>query len=296
MKDPANAIRNEARKFAMDSGLSFYDVRAWNGFLRNLIIRNTEAGGWMVILVVRAPEAGLSQILDHLASSFPEITSLYYVINPKKNDTLYDLEFVLYRGSPFITEKMPPLHADGKEIEFRIGPASFFQTNSRQAMNLYRIAAEMAGFKGNELVYDLYTGTGTIANYIAPYVRQVIGIESVEAAILDATVNSEINGITNTIFLAGEAEKILTPEFINIHGKPDVIITDPPRNGMHEKVIRTMLEALPEKIVYVSCNSATQARDLLLLSPSYRMERSQPIDMFPHTQHVENVALLLRND
>jgi 23S rRNA (uracil1939-C5)-methyltransferase len=189
---------------------------------------------------------------------------------------------------------MPPFMPGGKEIEFRIGPASFFQTNSFQAINLYRIATESAGFKGDELVYDLYTGTGTIANYIAPYVRKVVGIESVAAAISDAEINSKINGITNTIFFAGETEKILTAEFIASQGKPDVIITDPPRNGMHEKVVRTIIEVKPEKLVYVSCNPATQARDIALLNEYYQMETCQPVDMFPHTQHVENVALLTK--
>ncbi|MEI7725176.1 MAG: 23S rRNA (uracil(1939)-C(5))-methyltransferase RlmD [Bacteroidota bacterium] len=296
MKDPCNAIRTSARKYAMDHDLTFYDVRLWQGFLRNLIIRNTEAGGLMVILVVRSREEHLMPMLEHLSIQFPEITSLYYVINPKQNDTIYDLGFNLYKGEAFITEKMPPFMPGGKEIEFRIGPASFFQTNSFQAINLYRIAAESAGFKGDELVYDLYTGTGTIANYIAPYVRKVVGIESVAAAISDAEINSRINGISNTIFFAGETEKILTSEFIASQGKPDVIITDPPRNGMHEKVVRTIIEVKPEKLVYVSCNPATQARDIALLNDYYQMETCQPVDMFPHTQHVENVALLTRRN
>ena len=292
MKDPANAIRTEARKFAMDHDLTFYDVRTWQGFLRNLIIRNTEAGGLMVILVVRNREDHLMPMLDHLADSFPEITSLFYVINPKQNDTIYDLEFNLYKGESFIIEKMPPFVAGGKEIEFRIGPASFFQTNSFQAINLYRITAELALLAGDNLVYDLYTGTGTIANYIAPYVKKVVGIESVPAAISDAEINSRINGISNTVFFAGETEKILTPEFITAQGKPDIIITDPPRNGMHEKVVRTIMDVCPEKLVYVSCNPATQARDIALLTERYSMETCQPVDMFPHTQHVENIALL----
>ena len=296
MKDPANAIRTEARKYATDHLLTFYDVRTWKGFLRNLIIRNTEAGGLMVILVVRNLEDQLLPMLEHLANLFPEITSLFYVINPKQNDTIYDLEFNLFKGDPFITEKMPPFRPGGKEIEFRIGPASFFQTNSLQAINLYRIAAEFAMFQGNELVYDLYTGTGTIANYIAPYVSKVIGIESVAAAITDAEVNSMINNISTTTFFTGEAEKILTPEFVAAQGKPDVIITDPPRNGMHEKVVRTILNVLPEKVIYVSCNPATQARDIALMSDRYFMETCQPVDMFPHTQHVENIALLKLRD
>ncbi|MFZ4520392.1 MAG: 23S rRNA (uracil(1939)-C(5))-methyltransferase RlmD [Bacteroidales bacterium] len=292
MKDPSNAIRTAARKYAFDHDLSFYDVRTWQGFLRNLIIRNTEAGGLMVILVVRSREDYLLPMLESLAGEFPEITSLFYVINPKQNDTIYDLDFHLFKGDPFITERMPAFKEGGKEIEFRIGPASFFQTNSFQAINLYRLTAEFASFRGDELVYDLYTGTGTIANYIAPYVGKVIGIESVVAAIEDAEINSRINNISNTAFFAGEAEKILTPEFIGIHGKPEIIITDPPRNGMHEKVVRTILEVSPAKIVYVSCNPATQARDLALLGDRYLLEKCQPVDMFPHTQHVENIALL----
>ena len=296
MKDPSNAIRNTAREYAMDKKLSFYDVRIWQGFWRNLIIRNTEAGGLMVILVVRYDDDEIIRFLDYLATQFPQITSLFYVINPKKNDTIYDLKFNLYKGDPFITEKMPPFRSEGMEIEFRIGPASFFQTNSFQAVNLYHTATEFAGVTGGEHVYDLYTGTGTIANYIAPYVHRVTGIESVEAAIADAKVNSQINGIKNTFFFAGETEKILTKEFIENQGKPDIIITDPPRNGMHEKVVRSILEIKPGKVVYVSCNPATQARDLALMSDMYYMEKCQPVDMFPHTQHVENVALLRPKD
>jgi 23S rRNA (uracil1939-C5)-methyltransferase len=295
-KDPSNAIRMAARKFAFEHHLSFYDVRTWQGLLRNLIIRNTEAGGFMVIMVFQHEDPAIPLMLHHLAQQFPEITSLFYVINAKKNDTIYDLDFNLFSGDPYITEKMAPFREGGKEIEFRIGPASFFQTNSFQAVHLYKTAAGFAEFTGGEHVYDLYTGTGTIANYIAPYVRQVTGIESVQAAIADAEVNAQINGITNTEFFAGEAEKILTPEFLASRGRPDVIITDPPRNGMHEKVVRTILETKPGKVIYVSCNPATQARDLALMSELYTMEKCQPIDMFPHTQHVENVALLKLRD
>jgi 23S rRNA (uracil1939-C5)-methyltransferase len=294
MKDPSNAIRNAARKYAEDHHLSFYDVRTWQGFLRNLILRNTETGDLMVILVVKSMESHLLPMLEHLAAEFPQITSLYYVINPKQNDTIYDLEFNLFKGEAFITEKMPPFRPGEREIVYRIGPASFFQTNSLQAVNLYRIAAEFAMFTGNELVYDLYTGTGTIANYIAPYVKKVVGIESVAAAITDAQINSTINGISNTRFFTGEAEKILTPEFIAAQGAPDIIITDPPRNGMHEKVIKTIIDVSPERVVYVSCNPATQARDIGMLGEYYSCEKSQPVDMFPHTQHVENIALLMR--
>jgi len=296
MKDPANDLRNEARRYAIEHGLDFYDVRTWEGFLRNLIIRNTETGEWMVILVVRHESDELFPMLDHLAEVFPAITSLYYVINPKKNDSLYDIDFHLYKGKPYITERMPPFVPGGKEIEFRIGPLSFFQTNSKQAMNLYRIAAEQAGFSGSETVYDLYTGTGTIACYIAPHVGRVIGIESVPAAVEDARTNAMINGLGNTLFFSGEAEKILTQEFITENGHPDILITDPPRIGMHEKVVKTILEAAPRRIIYVSCNPATQARDIEWLGESYRMESSHPVDMFPHTHHVENIATLTRRD
>ncbi len=295
-RDPSNAIRTAARAYAADHDLKFYDVRTWQGFLRNLIIRNTEAGGFMVILVFRNEDEAIFGMLDHLARHFPEITSLFYVINSKKNDTIYDLDFNLYKGDPYITEKMPPFRDGGMEIEHRIGPASFFQTNSFQAVNLYKTAAEFAGFTGDEHVYDLYTGTGTIANYIANYVKRVTGIESVVAAIADAEINAQINGIHNTVFFAGEAEKILTPDFLSSQGLPDIIITDPPRNGMHEKVVHAIMGAKPPKIVYVSCNPATQARDLALLNDLYSLEKCQPVDMFPHTQHVENVALLKRRD
>jgi len=291
-KDPSNAIRNEARNYAREHNLSFYDVRIWKGLLRNLIIRSTQAGGLMVIMVFRNEDPENERMMTFLASRFPEITSLYYVINQKKNDTIYDLSFNLFKGEPFITEIMPPFIPGGKDIQFRIGPLSFFQTNSLQAIQLYKIAAGFASFSGDDHVYDLYTGTGTIANYIAPYVRKVTGIDSVAAAIGDAEINSQINGISNTLFFAGETEKIMTPEFIEAQGSPDIIITDPPRNGMHEKVVRMIMDIRPSRIVYVSCNPATQARDMALLSESYLLEKCQPVDMFPHTQHVENVALL----
>jgi 23S rRNA (uracil1939-C5)-methyltransferase len=295
--DPSNAIRNAARDYALEQGLTFYDARKWDGFLRNLIIRTTRAGELMLILVVKDPDEGLLvPMLDHLASRFPEITSFYYVINGKQNDTVSDLEFQLYKGEPFITETMAPFRDGGKATTFRIGPASFFQTNPAQAENLYRLAAEYAGLTGEETVYDLYTGTGTIACYIAPYAKKVAGIESVAAAVRDAEMNAGNNGIANTIFFAGEAEKILTPEFIAGQGKPDVIITDPPRSGMHEKVAKAILSASPDRVVYVSCNPATQARDIAWMSETYEFIQSAPVDMFPHTQHGETVALLKRRD
>ncbi|HSN49709.1 MAG TPA: 23S rRNA (uracil(1939)-C(5))-methyltransferase RlmD, partial [Bacteroidales bacterium] len=272
------------------------DVRIWKGFLRNLLIRTSTTGDLMVILVFRnEDDKEIPALMDHLLGKFPAITSMYYVINGKKNDVISDLPFIHYKGETFITEKILSLKKD-QTIEYRIGPSSFFQTNSEQAAHLYRIAGEFAGFSGNENVYDLYTGIGSIANFIASSVKKVTGIENIPSAIEDAKANSQLNNITNTDFFAGEAEKLLTPGFFSIHGHPDVIITDPPRAGMHEKVINAMMEALPEKIVYISCNPATQARDLALMKSKYRVEKCQPVDMFPHTQHVENVALLRLQD
>jgi 23S rRNA (uracil1939-C5)-methyltransferase len=295
--DPSNQVRNTLKSYAIEHGLSFYDARNWEGFLRNVIIRTTTTGGVMVILVVRDENIPVVEaMLDHLVEQVPAITSVYYVINPKKNDTLYDLPYVHYRGDKAIIEKMQPYREGGREISFVIGPSSFFQTNSVQAETLYRIAADFGGFRGDETVYDLYTGTGTIANYIAPYVLKVIGIETVSEAISDAEVNAAANGLDNTVFFPGEVEKILTPAFFKSQGKPDIIITDPPRSGMHEKVINAILDAAPPKVVYVSCNPATQARDIALLSVAYDVAMCQPVDMFPHTQHVENVALLVKKE
>jgi 23S rRNA (uracil1939-C5)-methyltransferase len=293
-QEPSNSIRLEAKKYALEHQLSFYDVRTWEGFLRNLLIRISGSGEIMVIMVFRTDERDIiTGFLDHLSSVFPEITSLYYVINPKKNDVITDLPYNLYKGKPYIVESMNAYGTD-REIEVRIGPASFFQTNSAQARVLYRIAADFAGFRGDETVYDLYTGIGSIANYISGAVKKVVGIESVPSAIDDARANAMLNGIRNTSFFAGEAEKILTPEFFSANGSPDIIITDPPRAGMHERVVKAMLAAAPGRIVYVSCNPATQARDLALLKEHYRVGKCQPVDMFPHTQHVENIALLIK--
>ena len=290
--DPSNEIRLATKKYALENNLSFYDVRTWEGFLRNLIIRSSGTGNLMVIMVYRTDESKAIQGLqDHLLKKFPQITSFYYVINDKKNDVITDLECRLYAGQPYITEKM--LSLDGiKNIEFRIGPLSFFQTNSKQAAVLYKTAGVFAQFQGHETVYDLYSGIGSIADFIASSVRQVIGIESNPSAVDDAKENAQRNGILNTQFLTGESEKLLTSDFFQSHGKPEVIITDPPRSGMHEKVIRAILEAAPDKIIYVSCNPATQARDISLMKDDYHLEKCQPVDMFPHTQHVENVALL----
>ncbi|MBU2651103.1 MAG: 23S rRNA (uracil(1939)-C(5))-methyltransferase RlmD [Bacteroidetes bacterium] len=284
--DTGNRIRLEARKYALEHNFTFHDIRSYDGFLRNLIIRNTTTGEWMVILITGEdrPEETFA-FLDHLKNKFPEITSLQYVVNPKHNPDISDLEVRLYHGSPWITEKMG-------NLVFRIGPKSFFQTNSHQAFRLYQVAIEFAGLTGKEVVYDLYTGTGTIATFLAGKASKVIGIENVEAAVEDARVNAEINGISNVFFFAGDIASILDDDFTNTHGKPQVIITDPPRSGMVEKVIRQILEIQPGKIVYISCNPATQARDLAILSEKYKITRVQPVDMFPHTQHVENVVLL----
>ncbi len=288
--EPSNSIRLAVKKYADEHNLDFYDVKIREGFLRNLIIRTTTTGEVMVILVVNYDEgAAVFELLFYLKQQFPEITSLMYVINPKSNDTIYDLEVKLYDGKPYIVEEM-------EGLKFKIGPKSFYQTNPVQAFELYKVAREYAGLKGNEIVYDLYTGTGTIANFIAHNAKKVVGIESVPSAIEDAKENSKLNNIDNTAFYAGDILKLLDDDFIEENGKPDVIITDPPRAGMHEKVVRQILKVAPAKIVYVSCNSATQARDAAILAEKYSIEKSQPVDMFPQTHHVENVMLLKLKD
>ncbi|OQX74766.1 MAG: 23S rRNA (uracil(1939)-C(5))-methyltransferase RlmD, partial [Bacteroidetes bacterium 4484_249] len=278
-EEPSNSIRLAVKKYADENNLDYYDVRKWSGFLRNLLVRNTSTGELMVILVVNYddPEK-IFGLMDHIYEKFPEITSLNYVVNTKKNDTISDLEIKLFKGQPHITERM-------EKLKFKIGPVSFYQTNSLQAYELYKVAREFAGFKGDELVYDLYTGTGTIANFIASQVSKVVGIEYVPSAVEDANENSKINNITNTMFFAGDIAKILNNEFVKENGKPDVVISDPPRAGMHEKVLKQILEIAPEKIVYVSCNPATQARDVTILSEKYTVEKIQPVDMFPQTHH-----------
>ena len=295
-REPSNSIRREVKKYALEHQLTFYDPRTWQGFLRNLLIRTSENGGVMVILVFRTDEPEeIRSMLDHLAAAFPEITSLYYVINPKKNDVINDLELILYKGDPWITETFPA-YRSGRMLEFRIGPVSFFQTNTPQAVELYRTAADFAGLEGFETVYDLYTGIGTIASFIAGSAGKVIGIDSVPAAVNDARENAVHNGIRNVVFHAGELEKMLDREFVRENGVPDLVITDPPRSGMHARVTREILAMAPPRIVYVSCNPATQARDILLMKEQYELVKCQPVDMFPHTQHVENVALLVRKD
>lgn len=291
--EPSNAIRLEVKKFALENDLTFYNVRRHEGFFRNLIIRNTNTGDLMVIVIVNEPsEEKINLVMEHLKNTFPEITSLMYIINQKKNDDIFDQEVILYSGKDFMTAEMPAAHNPKQLLKFKIQPKSFYQTNSDQAYELYKIGADFADLQGDELVYDLYTGTGTIANFIAASAKKVIGLEYVQSAVEDAFENSKINNINNTDFYAGEIEKIMNDEFIETHGKPNVIITDPPRAGMHPKVIEQLLKVAPEKIVYISCNPATQARDIALLDESYKVERVQPIDMFPHTQHVENVVLL----
>tara|TARA_R110002012_G_scaffold321917_4_gene552326 strand:- start:23825 stop:25219 length:1395 start_codon:yes stop_codon:yes gene_type:complete len=282
----SNDVRNELRAFALDNNLSFYDIRNQVGLLRNLIIRTTSTDQFMVIVQFgeEDPE-GIQKVMEFLHEKFPEITSLLYVINTKGNETFHDLELVTFAGEAFIEEEM-------EGLKFRIGPKSFYQTNSEQAYELYKVARDFADLKGDEVVYDLYTGTGTIANFVAKQAKQVIGIEYVAAAIEDAKLNSQINGLDNTLFYAGDMKDMLNDEFIANHAAPDLIITDPPRAGMDEKVVQMLLRLNAPKIVYVSCNPATQARDVALLDEKYKVEKVQPVDMFPQTYHVENVVLL----
>lgn len=305
MDDLHNKIRNEIRDYALEHDLSFFDLRAQTGLLRDLIIRNSNTGEWMVIMQFHlggtspSPSEGggdrwetedgrkAMALMQHIADKFPEITSLMYVDNQKCNDTIGDLDILTFKGNDYIYETM-------EDLKFKVGPKSFYQTNTDQAYHLYSVAREFAGLTGNELVYDLYTGTGTIANFVAKEAKQVIGIEYVPEAIEDAKINSEVNNISNTLFYAGDMKDILNDEFIAEHGNPDVIITDPPRAGMHQDVIQTILKASPKRIVYVSCNPATQARDLADLDCQYKVTAVQPVDMFPHTPHVENVVLLER--
>ena len=284
--DPSNAIRLEVRKYAKEHNLPFFDIVKQEGYMRNLIIRTANTGELMVIVQVfeDRPEV-MEALMEHLSTTFPEITSLQYVVNAKGNETYHDLEVVCYKGLPYIHEEM-------EGIKFRVGPKSFYQTNADQAYELYRLTRELADLKGDELVYDLYTGAGTIANFVAKQAREVIGIEYVPSAIEDAKINSQINNITNTTFYAGDMKDILSDELIERHGRPDVVITDPPRAGMHQDVVEKLLQVHPNRIVYVSCNPATQARDLELLSTKYDVTRVQPVDMFPQTHHVENIVLL----
>ena len=287
--DISNQIRNTIRDYAYEHGLAFYNIRNHEGLLRNLMIRTSSTGELMVLLQVRVSDKkdveSTKELLAHVAEKFPQITSLLYVVNNKCNDTINDLDIEVFKGNDHIFEEM-------EGLRFKVGPKSFYQTNSEQAYNLYKVARDFAGLTGDELVYDLYTGTGTIANFVSRKAKKVIGIEYVPEAIEDAKVNSAINNFTNTLFYAGDMKDMLTQDFINEHGRPDVIITDPPRAGMHNDVIDVILFAEPKRIVYVSCNPATQARDLQLLDVKYKVVAVQPVDMFPHTHHVENVVLL----
>ena len=286
--DVSNQIRNSIRAFCFQHDFTFFDLREQVGLMRTLIIRTTSTEELMVIVVfAEDDEEKREMMMKHLADTFPQITSLLYIINSKRNDTITDQEVITWKGNDCIYEEM-------EGLKFKIGPKSFYQTNSEQAYNLYKVARDFAQLSQTDLVYDLYTGTGTIANFVARDVAKVVGIEYVEEAIEDARVNSEANGIDNTLFFAGDMKDILNQEFILEHGRPDVLITDPPRAGMHTDVIDAILFANPKRIVYVSCNPATQARDLNLLDANYKVTRVQPVDMFPHTHHVENVVLLER--
>lgn len=293
MDDLNNRLRNGIRDFAVRESMPFFDLRSQEGVLRGIMIRTSTTGEVMLLLQARVLDDSqmeqLNKVLQYIADTFDEVTSLLYVINNKCNDTFGDLPVHTYKGTDVIYEEM-------EGLRFKVGPKSFYQTNSRQAYNLYKVAREFAALTGDEVVYDLYTGTGTIANFVARRAKKVVGIEYVEDAVADARINSELNGLDNLTFFAGDMKDILTREFIEEHGMPDVIITDPPRAGMHNDVIDTILFAAPRRIVYVSCNPATQARDLSLLDCDYKVLAVQPVDMFPHTHHVENVVLLERRN
>lgn len=291
MDDLQNKIRNAIRYYAYEHDIVFYDIRRQCGLLRDIMVRNSDTGEWMVLIQFHyekdEDEVIAKNLLQHIADSFPEITSLLYVNNQKGNDTFNDLNIEVFKGNDYIYETM-----DG--LTFKVGAKSFYQTNTKQAYHLYSVVRDFANLTGNELVYDLYTGTGTIANFVSRYAKRVIGIEYVPEAIEDAKINSEINNISNTLFFAGDMKDILTESFISENGTPDIIITDPPRAGMHPDVVQTIIKTAPKRIVYVSCNPATQARDLSLLDDLYEVVAVQPVDMFPHTPHVENVVLLNR--
>jgi 23S rRNA (uracil1939-C5)-methyltransferase len=284
--EPSNAIRDAVRRYAHRKSLAFFNLRQQSGFLRNLIIRNTSNGKVMVIVVFYLDEKErIEGLLDFLASEFRQIISLFYIINTKQNDSLADQVPVLYKGEDHLLEEM-------NGLKFRIGPKSFYQTNTKQSLRLYKVARDFATMKGNEVVYDLYTGAGTIANFIADSAQKVIGIEYIDEAVRDAVINSEINNIRNTRFFSGDIRSLLNDQFISENGNPDIIITDPPRAGMHEDVVKQIINASAGKVIYISCNPSTQARDISLMSEYYVVTRIQPVDMFPHTHHVENVILL----
>lgn len=284
--EPSGSIRDAVRDYARRDRMIFFNYREQTGFLRNLIIRNNAEGDFMVVLVFFYDDKRRREgLLDHLISGFPQIKSLFYIINSKRNDSLTDQEPVLYYGTDHLTEKTG-------NLKFRIGPLSFFQTNTKQVSRLYQTAREFAQLTGSETVYDLYTGAGTIACFVADSSKKVIGIEYVEDAVSDAVKNASLNNVENVSFYAGDIRSVMNDEFISVHGRPDVIITDPPRAGMHKDVVKAILSAKPDRVVYISCNPATQARDIQLMSEEYSVEKVQPVDMFPHTHHVENVVLL----
>ena len=287
--DLSNAIRLEVRNFCIAHEMKFFDLNSQEGELRNLIIRNSSIGEWMVIVVFhKEDEITRNKLLNHLKNTFPFITSLLFIVNPKRNDTIFDLEIKFFHGKEFIIEKM-------EKLSYRISAKSFYQTNSLQAYELYKVVRNFAQLTGTENIFDLYTGTGTIATFLSSNARHVFGIDNVEDAIRDARQNAIDNNIKNVSFFAGDIKNTLNDNFININGIPDVIITDPPRSGMHEEVVKSIIKACPQRIIYVSCNPSTQARDMQILNEDYRIEKIQPVDMFPHTSHVENVTLLIKN-
>jgi 23S rRNA (uracil1939-C5)-methyltransferase len=284
--DPSNAIRNTVKAFGLQNDYTFFNLKDQNGLLRNLLIRTTTTGELLILLSFFENDAPkIEALMSHLAEAFPQVTSLQYVINPKRNDTIYDLDSIVYKGRGYIIEKLG-------DYSFKIGPKSFFQTNSVQAKVLYDVTKAFADLQPTDNVYDLYTGVGSIALYLSGLCKQVVGIEQIEAAIVDAKENAALNQVGNTRFYAGDVRMVLDQAFITENGRPDVVITDPPRAGMHEDVLHTLLELAAPKLVYVSCNVATQARDIELLSAKYEVVRTQAVDMFPHTTHIENVALL----
>ena len=287
--EPSNGIRLFVKQYALEHGIPFYNIRENHGVLRTVFVRTSESGSTMVIVCLAEDFDGRKAFLDAIADAFPQITSLYYIINAKLNDSISDQTCILYKGDDAIYEEM-------EGLRFKIGPKSFYQTNTQQAFKLYKVAREYAGLQGNEVVYDLYTGTGTIAQFVSRMASKVIGIEYVPEAIEDARINAKANGIDNCNFFAGDMKDVLTPDFISRHGRPDVMIVDPPRAGMHPDVVRVILDAAPQRIVYVSCNPASQARDLAMMAEKYEIAAVQPVDMFPHTQHVENVCKLIRKE
>lgn len=298
--EPSDAIRLFVKRNAQELNLPFYDIRNREGYMRNIMLRNTPDGKFMLVLVIGGePTSAFTALMERISAQFPQISSLMYAVNTKLNDSMADLDIRLFSGDPFIMMPMPAYRSGDPDLMFRVGPKSFYQTNTGQAERLYRLAADFAAIRPDEVVYDLYTGTGTIANYVARMASKVIGIEYVEDAVRDARINSDLNGIGNTEFFAGDMAAVFTPEFVRTHGVPDVIITDPPRDGMHEKVVDCLMDDAIfrrhlSRVVYVSCNSATQARDLQRLDSRYRVVRHQAVDMFPHTDHVESVVLLER--